>query len=99
MCVCVVLELYSLIAGLLHRDPTERTTLEELLQDPWIRQPINLAEYSWSEVFPCNHGTHTYTLSFSVLCFRVGPCAFILATNGKKSLSSSGHFASMTTIP
>ncbi|KAF4076596.1 hypothetical protein AMELA_G00216900 [Ameiurus melas] len=30
-------------------------TLEELLQEPWIRQPINLAEYSWSEVFPCNH--------------------------------------------
>lgn len=61
VCVCVVLELYSLIAGLLHRDPTERMTLEELLQDPWIRQPVNLAEYSWSEVFPCNHGTHTYT--------------------------------------
>ncbi|XP_026780935.3 PAS domain-containing serine/threonine-protein kinase [Pangasianodon hypophthalmus] len=48
-------DLYSLLAGLLHREPSERMTLEELLQEPWIRQPINLAEYSWSEVFPCNH--------------------------------------------
>ncbi|XP_047662475.1 PAS domain-containing serine/threonine-protein kinase [Tachysurus fulvidraco] len=48
-------DLYSLLAGLLHREPTERMTLEELLHEPWIRQPINLAEYSWSEVFPCDH--------------------------------------------
>ncbi|XP_017351746.1 PAS domain-containing serine/threonine-protein kinase isoform X2 [Ictalurus punctatus] len=48
-------DLYRLLAGLLHREPSERMTLEELLQEPWIRQPINLAEYSWSEVFPCNH--------------------------------------------
>lgn len=59
--LCVFLELYTLLAGLLHRDPTERMTLEQLLQEPWIRQPINLAEYSWSEVFPCNHGTHPHT--------------------------------------
>ncbi|KAM9439856.1 PAS domain-containing serine/threonine-protein kinase [Clarias gariepinus] len=48
-------DLYSLLAGLLHREPTERMTLEELLEESWIRQPINLGEYSWSEVFPCNH--------------------------------------------
>ncbi|XP_058273929.1 PAS domain-containing serine/threonine-protein kinase isoform X1 [Hemibagrus wyckioides] len=48
-------DLRSLLAGLLHPEPTERMTLEELLHEPWIRQPINLAEYSWNEVFPCNH--------------------------------------------
>ncbi|KAF7692598.1 hypothetical protein HF521_010208 [Silurus meridionalis] len=48
-------DLHTLLAGLLHREPTERMTLEELLHEPWIRQPINLAEYSWSDVFPCHH--------------------------------------------
>ncbi|XP_036412741.1 LOW QUALITY PROTEIN: PAS domain-containing serine/threonine-protein kinase [Colossoma macropomum] len=48
-------ELYGLLAGLLHPVPTQRITLEELLQEPWIRQPINLAEYSWREVFPGSH--------------------------------------------
>ncbi|XP_022528859.2 PAS domain-containing serine/threonine-protein kinase isoform X1 [Astyanax mexicanus] len=47
-------ELYGLLAGLLHPMPAQRITLEELLQEPWIRQPINLGEYSWSEVFPCS---------------------------------------------
>ncbi|KAI5615327.1 PAS domain-containing serine/threonine-protein kinase isoform X2, partial [Silurus asotus] len=48
-------DLHTLLAGLLHKEPTERMTLEELLHEPWIRQPINLAEYSWSDVFPCHH--------------------------------------------
>ncbi|KAL6467862.1 hypothetical protein MHYP_G00235390 [Metynnis hypsauchen] len=48
-------ELYGLLAGLLHPVPTQRITLEELLQESWIRQPINLAEYSWREVFPGSH--------------------------------------------
>ncbi|XP_058890193.1 uncharacterized protein LOC117416766, partial [Acipenser ruthenus] len=30
----------------------ERMRLEELLQVPWLSQPINLAEYSWEEVYP-----------------------------------------------
>lgn len=64
MCVCP--DLYSLLAGLLHREPTERMTLEELLHEPWIRQPINLAEYSWSEVFPCDHGKRP--LSYTQTC-------------------------------
>ncbi|XP_073712319.1 PAS domain-containing serine/threonine-protein kinase isoform X2 [Misgurnus anguillicaudatus] len=44
-------ELYGLLAGLLHPVITQRITLEELLESPWLRQPINLAEYSWGEVF------------------------------------------------
>ncbi|XP_060762044.1 PAS domain-containing serine/threonine-protein kinase isoform X2 [Neoarius graeffei] len=58
-------ELYTVLAGLLHRDPTKRMTLEQLLQEPWIRQPINLAEYSWSEVFPCNHDSSMQNLCSS----------------------------------
>ncbi|XP_026055294.1 PAS domain-containing serine/threonine-protein kinase-like [Carassius auratus] len=45
-------ELYALLAGLLHPVVDERMTLEDLLESQWIQQPINLAEYSWGEVFP-----------------------------------------------
>uniref|UniRef100_W5MFV0 PAS domain-containing serine/threonine-protein kinase n=1 Tax=Lepisosteus oculatus TaxID=7918 RepID=W5MFV0_LEPOC len=51
-------ELHTLMAGLLHPDPRQRITLEELLHSSWICQPINLAEYSWSEVCPDCEGEH-----------------------------------------
>lgn len=55
MVVCV-LELYGLLASLLHPVVPQRMTLEELLESPWLRQPVNLAEYSWGEVFPSSNG-------------------------------------------
>ncbi|KAM4771152.1 PAS domain-containing serine/threonine-protein kinase [Rhinophrynus dorsalis] len=45
-------ELQVLISGLLHRDPDTRMTLDELLRDPWVTQPVNLGEYTWEEVYP-----------------------------------------------
>uniref|UniRef100_A0A8C5PS43 PAS domain-containing serine/threonine-protein kinase n=1 Tax=Leptobrachium leishanense TaxID=445787 RepID=A0A8C5PS43_9ANUR len=45
-------ELQFLIAALLHRNPDLRMTLDELLRDPWVTQPVNLAEYTWEEVYP-----------------------------------------------
>ncbi|XP_026888737.2 PAS domain-containing serine/threonine-protein kinase isoform X2 [Electrophorus electricus] len=49
---CIIsTELSGLLAGLLHPDPSRRFTLDDLLQEPWIRQPINLGQYSWAEVF------------------------------------------------
>ncbi|XP_030629304.1 PAS domain-containing serine/threonine-protein kinase [Chanos chanos] len=45
-------ELEGLLSGLLHPDPTQRMSLQELLLERWIRQAINLAEYSWEEVLP-----------------------------------------------
>ncbi|MBN3296883.1 PASK kinase, partial [Amia calva] len=43
-------ELHTLLLGLLHPEPRERTTLEALLSCPWVGQPINLAHYSWESV-------------------------------------------------
>ncbi|RXN12324.1 PAS domain-containing serine threonine- kinase [Labeo rohita] len=48
-------ELFALLAGLLHPVVNQRMTLEELLESQWIQQPINLAEYSWGEVFPSSN--------------------------------------------
>uniref|UniRef100_A0A8C2K8H7 PAS domain-containing serine/threonine-protein kinase n=1 Tax=Cyprinus carpio TaxID=7962 RepID=A0A8C2K8H7_CYPCA len=48
-------ELCALLAGLLHPVVDQRMTLEELLESQWIQQPINLAEYSWAEVFPSSN--------------------------------------------
>ncbi|XP_053316399.1 PAS domain-containing serine/threonine-protein kinase [Spea bombifrons] len=45
-------ELEFLISGLLQRDPETRMSLDELLRDPWVTQPVNLAEYTWEEVYP-----------------------------------------------
>ncbi|NXT09858.1 PASK kinase, partial [Prunella fulvescens] len=43
--------LMDLMAGLLHPVPEQRMTLARLAQDPWLRQPVNLADYTWQEVF------------------------------------------------
>ncbi|NXD24745.1 PASK kinase, partial [Spelaeornis formosus] len=43
--------LMGLLAGLLHPVPEQRTTLAVLAEDPWLRQPVNLADYTWEEVF------------------------------------------------
>ncbi|NWI02559.1 PASK kinase, partial [Tichodroma muraria] len=43
--------LMDLLAGLLHPVAEQRTTLAMLAEDPWLRQPVNLADYTWEEVF------------------------------------------------
>ncbi|KAF1383914.1 hypothetical protein PFLUV_G00136780 [Perca fluviatilis] len=50
-------DLHGVLCGLLHPDPAQRLTLDQLLLDSWISQPISLAEYSWTEVVPA---TNTY---------------------------------------
>ncbi|NXT77649.1 PASK kinase, partial [Zapornia atra] len=43
--------LMDLIAGLLHPVPDQRTTLATLLEDCWLKQPVNLGSYTWEEVY------------------------------------------------
>ncbi|NXU17135.1 PASK kinase, partial [Pardalotus punctatus] len=43
--------LMDLMAGLLHPVPECRTTLAVLAEHPWLRQPVNLADYTWEAVF------------------------------------------------
>ncbi|KAA8587664.1 hypothetical protein FQN60_016526 [Etheostoma spectabile] len=50
-------DLHDVLCGLLHPDPAQRLTLDQLLLQSWISQPISLAEYSWTEVVPA---TNTY---------------------------------------
>ncbi|XP_042353798.1 PAS domain-containing serine/threonine-protein kinase [Plectropomus leopardus] len=45
-------DLHGVLCRLLHRDPAQRMTLDQLLLQSWISQPISLAEYSWTEVVP-----------------------------------------------
>ncbi|PNJ10418.1 PASK isoform 5 [Pongo abelii] len=47
-------ELMSLVSGLLQPVPEKRTTLEKLVTDPWVTQPVNLADYTWEEVCRVN---------------------------------------------
>ncbi|OXB58644.1 hypothetical protein ASZ78_003611 [Callipepla squamata] len=44
-------DLMNLIVGLLHPVPEQRTTLAVLVEDPWLQQHVNLADYSWEEVY------------------------------------------------
>ncbi|KAM9127895.1 PAS domain-containing serine/threonine-protein kinase isoform 7-T9 [Pangshura tecta] len=44
-------DLMMLVSGLLHAAPEQRTTLEKLVEDPWVLQPVNLANYTWEEVY------------------------------------------------
>ncbi|NWT06270.1 PASK kinase, partial [Mionectes macconnelli] len=43
--------LMDLMAGLLHPIPEQRMTLAVLAEHPWLRQPVNLADYTWEEVY------------------------------------------------
>ncbi|CAL9688767.1 unnamed protein product [Knipowitschia caucasica] len=43
-------ELKEVLSGLLNPDPTQRMSLDQLLLQSWISQPISLSEYSWAEV-------------------------------------------------
>ncbi|XP_072818113.1 PAS domain-containing serine/threonine-protein kinase isoform X1 [Vicugna pacos] len=47
-------DLMNLMSGLLQPVPEQRTTLEKLATDPWVTQPVNLAEYTWDEVCRVN---------------------------------------------
>lgn len=47
-------DLMSLLSGLLQPVPEQRTTLEKLVTDPWVTQPVNLADYTWEEVYQVN---------------------------------------------
>ncbi|XP_040087899.1 PAS domain-containing serine/threonine-protein kinase [Oryx dammah] len=47
-------DLMNLMSGLLQPVPEQRTTLEELVTDPWVTQPVNLADYTWEEVCQLN---------------------------------------------
>lgn len=41
----------NLVSSMLQPDPCLRLTLEELMKDPWVTQPVNLALYTWEEVY------------------------------------------------
>uniref|UniRef100_A0A8C3WLH1 PAS domain-containing serine/threonine-protein kinase n=1 Tax=Catagonus wagneri TaxID=51154 RepID=A0A8C3WLH1_9CETA len=47
-------DLTNLLSGLLQPVPERRTTLEKLVTDPWVTQPVNPADYSWEEVCRLN---------------------------------------------
>ncbi|XP_027960826.1 PAS domain-containing serine/threonine-protein kinase [Eumetopias jubatus] len=47
-------DLMNLMSGLLQPVPEQRTTLEKLATDPWVTQPVNLANYTWDEVCRMN---------------------------------------------
>ncbi|XP_058389343.1 PAS domain-containing serine/threonine-protein kinase isoform X2 [Diceros bicornis minor] len=47
-------DLMNLVSGLLQPVPEQRTTLEKLVADPWVTQPVNLANYTWDEVYRVN---------------------------------------------
>ncbi|KAM9274844.1 PAS domain-containing serine/threonine-protein kinase [Cariama cristata] len=43
--------LTNLMAGLLHPLPEQRMTLAMLAEDGWLKQPVNLGDYTWEEVY------------------------------------------------
>ncbi|XP_067851719.1 PAS domain-containing serine/threonine-protein kinase [Heptranchias perlo] len=41
----------KLVSWMLQPDPHLRLTLEELMKNPWVTQPVNLALYTWEEIY------------------------------------------------
>lgn len=61
-------DLQVVLSGLLQPDQSQRMTLDELLLQSWISQPISLADYSWSEVVSA---THNYCECYSLTPLRM----------------------------
>ncbi|KAM3834448.1 PAS domain-containing serine/threonine-protein kinase [Vipera latastei] len=49
----VSVDLMCLLSGLLKPFPQDRITLEMVMRDPWVIQPVNLMNYAWEKVFTC----------------------------------------------
>ncbi|XP_061492658.1 PAS domain-containing serine/threonine-protein kinase isoform X2 [Rhineura floridana] len=43
--------LMNLLTGLLQPFPEDRTTLEMIVEDPWVTQPVNITNYTWEKVY------------------------------------------------
>ncbi|XP_072330957.1 PAS domain-containing serine/threonine-protein kinase isoform X5 [Scyliorhinus torazame] len=44
-------EFMYLVSWMLQPDPHQRLSLEELMKNKWVTQPVNLALYTWEEVY------------------------------------------------
>ncbi|XP_078066251.1 PAS domain-containing serine/threonine-protein kinase [Mustelus asterias] len=44
-------EFMHLVSCMLQPDPHQRLSLEELMKNQWVTQPVNLALYTWEEVY------------------------------------------------
>ncbi|XP_048398701.2 PAS domain-containing serine/threonine-protein kinase [Stegostoma tigrinum] len=44
-------EFMKLVSLMLQPDPHQRLSLEELMKNAWVTQPVNLALYTWEEVY------------------------------------------------
>ncbi|KAM3603762.1 uncharacterized protein V6R79_001706 [Siganus canaliculatus] len=68
-------ELLGILCALLQPDPVQRMTLDQLLLESWVSQPISLAEYSWTEVVPSTTQSYCspqYQESSPQMCIRQG---------------------------
>ncbi|XP_039345284.1 PAS domain-containing serine/threonine-protein kinase isoform X2 [Mauremys reevesii] len=71
-------DLMALVSGLLHAAPEQRTTLEKLVEDPWVLQPVNLANYTWEEVYvsarPDSNNFRNHCIEHSHRASQPAPC-------------------------
>ncbi|XP_058554622.1 PAS domain-containing serine/threonine-protein kinase isoform X2 [Neofelis nebulosa] len=82
-------DLMNVLSGLLQPIPEQRTTLEKLVTDPWVTQPVNLADYTWDEVCRVNKpesgGLSSLSLEMESRCAREvapEPCGALCPRGG-----------------
>ncbi|KAL6036762.1 hypothetical protein STEG23_014996 [Scotinomys teguina] len=81
-------ELMNLLSGMLQPSPEQRTTLEKLIIDPWVTQPVNLANYTWEEVFDWHR-----LMALSWVCLARQTPHF------REQKRTSPLFCKLTTVP
>nr|XP_060623931.1 PAS domain-containing serine/threonine-protein kinase isoform X1 [Anolis sagrei ordinatus] len=64
--------LMDLLSGLLQPFPEDRTTLEVVVKHPWVTQYVNLANYTWEEVFASVKSEGSRFKIFSTVCSHGG---------------------------
>ncbi|XP_063163858.1 PAS domain-containing serine/threonine-protein kinase [Candoia aspera] len=68
----VSIDLMGLLSGLLKPFPQDRTTLETVIGDPWVIQPVNLMNYAWEKVFTCGKPENNSFKIYSTGCSHGG---------------------------
>ncbi|KAH0623978.1 hypothetical protein JD844_007211 [Phrynosoma platyrhinos] len=64
--------LMDLLSGLLQPFPEDRTTLKVVVEHPWVTQPVNLANYTWEEVFVSAKSEGSHFKIYSTVCSHGG---------------------------
>lgn len=93
-------QLYELLHKMLEKDVEARITIDKLIKDPWINQPVEIEKYQFEEVVRCYPDEAYPPRYISEFCFDKyeNPSDRGLDFDGDRTVASSNSFCSLQTL-